>query len=194
MRLSATCHSLKGAVSSYMGEAFDINEHISSFFNDPVSFRILLARTSAIVSGSNALQFFDRIRYPESDLDIFVFGTRNSWHVCSWLLGSGYRYRGSPQTPAFLTDFSLYQAHRNPGPSAYFHGVGSHNEEPRVASETEDYLRRIVFTFEKDPDERIGYRKVQVILSVTCALADILTFHSCMYILYGYCIDIQSLT
>ncbi|KDR72124.1 hypothetical protein GALMADRAFT_213556 [Galerina marginata CBS 339.88] len=54
-------------------------------------FRYQLHHTGAIVSGSIALQFFDRVQYPNSDMDIFV-RTGGAEYICQWILCEGYRY------------------------------------------------------------------------------------------------------
>ena len=89
-RLKMICRAADLAVQGYVERAFDINRHLEHFFDDPFSFRVLQARTNAVVSGSNALQFFDRTHYPKSDLDLYVSGTQSTLEVCQWLQKNGY--------------------------------------------------------------------------------------------------------
>ncbi|KAI0323130.1 hypothetical protein GY45DRAFT_1212045, partial [Cubamyces sp. BRFM 1775] len=56
----------------------------------PMSFRCLQARTGTLVSGSVALQFFDRTRY-ETNLDVFVYPYHRR-EVGEWLLSQGFRF------------------------------------------------------------------------------------------------------
>ena len=49
-----------------------MNRALRHFVDDPCLFRSKLGEYDALVSGSFALQFFDRVFWPESDLDIFL--------------------------------------------------------------------------------------------------------------------------
>lgn len=69
IRLGRASKLTLNAVQDFSYRAFDINCSPSRFISDPIAFRILQARTGTVVSGSFALQFFDRTFYPESDLD-----------------------------------------------------------------------------------------------------------------------------
>jgi hypothetical protein len=59
-------------VKDYFARAFNIEKRLSRYFDDPKSFRKLQAETLTVISGSTALQFFQRNFYPESDLDLYV--------------------------------------------------------------------------------------------------------------------------
>ncbi|RPD63614.1 hypothetical protein L227DRAFT_496572 [Lentinus tigrinus ALCF2SS1-6] len=74
-----------------MKSAFNINCRLSRFFDDPLAFRSLQARTSTLISGSTALQFFDRTLYANSGLDLFVHKPHRR-EVGRWLLQSGYTF------------------------------------------------------------------------------------------------------
>ncbi|KAL6307092.1 hypothetical protein BKA93DRAFT_894058 [Sparassis latifolia] len=101
LRVALTCRQARAAISSYMHYAFNINRHLMRFFPDPCAFRSLQARTGTIISGSMALQFFDRSFYPSSDLDLYT-------HMChrrevgEWLIKSGYKFAPTRrQQPTF---------------------------------------------------------------------------------------------
>jgi len=49
-----------------------INAKLSLFLEDPQDFRSQLGRCKALISGSFALQFFERILWPEADLEIMI--------------------------------------------------------------------------------------------------------------------------
>ncbi|KAK7696086.1 hypothetical protein QCA50_000729 [Cerrena zonata] len=91
LRLSRTCQSARAAVQSYMRRAFRTDRIYSRFFTSPVAFRRMQARTGALVSGSTALQFFDRSRYSEADLDIYV-PLKYRLEVADFLFNDGYSY------------------------------------------------------------------------------------------------------
>lgn len=89
LRFSRTCRVAHSAVRTYTARAFNINRHLCRFFTNVSAFRSVQARTGTLVSGSNALQFFDRSHYPESDLDLYV---HSHWglEVGNHLLQAGY--------------------------------------------------------------------------------------------------------
>ncbi|KAI0638623.1 hypothetical protein C8Q77DRAFT_1215387 [Trametes polyzona] len=61
----------------------------------------LRSRTGTLISGSCALQFFDRTVYPESDLDLYVH-MQHRREVGRWLIEEGYTYAPMPfQHPVF---------------------------------------------------------------------------------------------
>ncbi|KAI0061341.1 hypothetical protein BV25DRAFT_1917010 [Artomyces pyxidatus] len=90
-RLARICKPVLAAVQGYLRRAFNINRHLARWFPDPLAFRALQQRTTTLISGSNALQFFDRTFYPKADLDLFT-----PWDqlpdVARWLTGNGYTY------------------------------------------------------------------------------------------------------
>lgn len=61
-------HELRG----YRRRVFCIERLLSPFFSDCDRFRELQCRTGLLISGSTALQLFDRTTYPEADLDLYV--------------------------------------------------------------------------------------------------------------------------
>jgi hypothetical protein len=68
-RTSISCYYAFKAVKS---SQWNINNFLSPFLRDPRSFRSVMAECDAVISGSTALQFFDRVRWSESDLDIYI--------------------------------------------------------------------------------------------------------------------------
>ena len=63
-----------------------------------------------LISGSIALQFFERMFYPESDLDIYV-EIRYYKVIVSWLIGIGYIYEPHPGQKKFGRDFKYGHSH-----------------------------------------------------------------------------------
>ncbi|KAF6765292.1 hypothetical protein DFP72DRAFT_870617 [Ephemerocybe angulata] len=63
----------KEFVDVYSRVAWNIDAYLTPWFDDPQIFRSLMAFTGAVISGSQALRFFDRLP-PDTcrDLDIFV--------------------------------------------------------------------------------------------------------------------------
>ncbi|KAI0715614.1 hypothetical protein C8T65DRAFT_573015 [Cerioporus squamosus] len=103
VRLSRVCHATHAAVQDYMHIAYscNINHRLRHFFSDPLAFRSLQARTGTVITGSFALQFFDRSEVPKTGLDIIVH-MRHRREVGRWLIGAGYCFRPAPhQDPDF---------------------------------------------------------------------------------------------
>lgn len=91
MRMRRVSRSTYGAVQDFTYRAFDVNRLLSRFISDPHSFRSLQARTATLISGSLAIQFFDRTFYPESDLDLYVY-KEHVIEVGIFLLNDGYQF------------------------------------------------------------------------------------------------------
>ena len=157
--LLRTCRPVNNAVRMYMDKRFNINRILDRYFSDAMSFRFLQARTGTLISGSSALQYFDRSFYPTSDLDIYV---SRVWarEVGQFLLQQGYQFcRDSSQHPTF----------------------NSALKEKRVANATAHYGNfkgiAAVFTFKKGQAKGEDL-KVQVMASVRSPMEVILRFHS----------------
>ncbi|KAI0758171.1 hypothetical protein C8Q74DRAFT_1373203 [Fomes fomentarius] len=112
LRLSRTCRAAYHAVSSYKSTAYNIDRLLSRFFPSSLlthshlhararAFRSLQARTGTLISGSVALQFFDRQVWTESDLDLYVH-MRHRREVGMWLMEEGYKFKPTEfQNPRF---------------------------------------------------------------------------------------------
>ncbi|TFK63310.1 hypothetical protein BDN72DRAFT_964018 [Pluteus cervinus] len=96
VRFSQTDKFNYASVSDYSTYAFSITKTLGHYFTPDqiTAFRILQAQTGAIISGSTALQFFDRTYYPESDLDLYVTD-EDAEPLIDWIMGIGY----NPQAP-----------------------------------------------------------------------------------------------
>ncbi|KAF8871650.1 hypothetical protein CPB84DRAFT_1629013, partial [Gymnopilus junonius] len=89
INLSKTSRAVYSLVTWYKRTTWDPTTIYKKWFIHVSAFRRLLRRTNAIISGSFALQFFDRSIYPGSDMDIFLRAAGAS-DVCYWLLSQGY--------------------------------------------------------------------------------------------------------
>src|SRR6266576_4073872 len=99
------------AVTNYSQLNFDIKRMLSPYFSeeDIKSFRLVQLITGAVISGSTAVQFFDRTTYPGSDLDIYV-EHQYCRDVAYWLVSRGYEYKPSkPDQPkSFVEAFKSW--------------------------------------------------------------------------------------
>ncbi|KAF9553217.1 hypothetical protein CPC08DRAFT_822453 [Agrocybe pediades] len=94
-RISKAAHS---AVSSYIRRRFRIQDVLGKYFTEReiLEFRRLQYYTGMFISGSTALQFFERTRYQESDLDVYV-EHRYRRYVAAFMLKAGYAYIEAPE-------------------------------------------------------------------------------------------------
>ncbi|KAI9002539.1 hypothetical protein DFJ74DRAFT_695984 [Hyaloraphidium curvatum] len=168
-RLGATCRALHGPVNAYAARAFNGDALLARFFPGEVAaFRALLALTGAIVSGSAVLQLLNRVRYNESDLDVYVLALAAT-DLCHWLLEHGYSLGlpGELDVGSQLRD--LHYA-IDSLVDDWWRGY----RRPELSVETlEDYEQgNSVFTFTRGTD------RVQVIVCKGDVFASVLNFHS----------------
>ncbi|KAK7682806.1 hypothetical protein QCA50_014190 [Cerrena zonata] len=166
LRLARTCKSAHAAVKYYMQRAFKIDRILSRFFTSPLAFRQLQARTGSLISGSAALQFFDRSYYPESDLDIYV-PFKHRIEVGLFLFKEGYQFEpGRGQDDGFHATLSVDR--RADFDEYDFRGVHA------------------VLTFVKNWVDGTA-TKAQMIVAISTPMEAILGFHStCVMNLISY--------
>jgi hypothetical protein len=153
-------------VNSYYKTAFDIKKRLSRFFSSDeiLHFRHWQASTGLLISGSTALQFFDRTEYPDSDLDIYI-EQKYALPVANWLQRIGYTF-----VPRKQQDPDLQEAFDETP-------LGLHKGANIFPSEEIGYFGRGVggvFNFHKYHPER----KIQLITSLHSPMEIILNFHS----------------
>ncbi|OBZ78027.1 NADPH-dependent methylglyoxal reductase GRE2 [Grifola frondosa] len=178
VRLEKASCLTRFAAKDFASRAYNINRLLSRFFTDPIAFRSLQARTAALISGSFALQFFDRTFYPESDLDLYVFPDNSPLLIGQWLQAEGYEFLPNSRQD---TDFATATT------QCYSMGSHVHPDEfqgPLDRTHATLYMMRgveEVFTFvrpttdSKNPDIPA---KVQIVVTKTTPLECILGFHS----------------
>ncbi|KAI0337051.1 hypothetical protein BDW22DRAFT_1364557 [Trametopsis cervina] len=166
VRLAQTCRTSHDVVQAYFASAFDINAHFRRFFDNPLDFRSLQARTGALVSGSNALQYFGRVVYGESDLDLYV-KKEKVLEVGQWLNEhAGYGFEPNAhsqnQTQGVVFEEAVEDAHWTDdyGPIDSLEDV--YNFYKQVQSDGGDGTRR----------------KIQLIATLRSPMDTILHFHS----------------
>lgn len=171
LRLAKTCCRANVVVQSYVKRAFNINRFLLRFFSDPLAFRSLQARTGTLVSGSSALQFFDRTFYPDSDLDLYL-SMEAIERVAQWLIGpAGYTFTAHERQPASL-DEALAAIRFPPTTDVVAMAAAEH---PVYGSRG----IRGVFTFTKPAEDATApILKVQCIVAKLSPMRLILDFHS----------------
>ncbi|TCD68642.1 hypothetical protein EIP91_010297 [Steccherinum ochraceum] len=170
LRLSRTCRDAYGVVRSYIKRTFNVNRLLSRFFQDPVAFRSLQARTGLLVSGSTALQFFDRTSYPGSDLDMYLMPNAMV-EVTTWLTGEGYEYEPYPEQAPNLQD-AMKALTDDPLIDFITGAVVEHPLYPTRSIHG-------VYSFTKpSPDPSVQPSKVQCIVAKTSPMQVIFSYHS----------------
>ena len=70
--LTQTCKTFSSLYQNLLPLQWNIDRTLRRFVRDPQALRSQMAKCEALISGSVALQFFERVVWPESDLDIYV--------------------------------------------------------------------------------------------------------------------------
>ena len=129
------------------------------------------------ISGSTALQFFDRSFYADSDLDIYV-EHRYCKPIAQWLESIGYSFQHRNTYQSETLEMALEETLSDPDfvmnnlPQGFFDSTSMGYFGRGVAN---------VYNFHKvDPD-----RKVQLITSYHAPLEIVLNFHSSKLVLSG---------
>lgn len=171
-RLARTCQVAYGVVRSYIKRTFNVNRLLNRFFQDPLAFRSLQARTGMIIAGSLALQYFDRTHYPSSDLDLYLM-PKAMVEVTAWLAEAGYEFEPYPEQPPNLQD-AMNALMDEPGTDFLTGAVLEHPLYPTRSIHG-------VYTFTKHPTNSSGSNqplKVQCIVSKASPMQVVFSFHS----------------
>ena len=72
INLTRTCKAFAHLYKSLLSSQWNIDKRLARFVNNITRFRSQMASFNALISGSFALQFFDRVRWSGSDLDISI--------------------------------------------------------------------------------------------------------------------------
>ncbi|KAF7976042.1 hypothetical protein HWV62_7946 [Athelia sp. TMB] len=165
-----TCKAAQTCVLQYQLSAFNINTHLARFLPDPIEFRSMQARTGTIISGSNALQFMDRVHYRDADLDIYVNPGHGSIVGTHMVKVQGYRVvdlygDGGPVT-LDLWDSLIHVVSM---------AVGAAREV--VKSRYQQRSIHILTNMERITEAGLTQR-VQVMVTADCVFHAIMSYHS----------------
>lgn len=79
INLTRTCKALSHLYQTLLGlQQWNVDRDLLRFVKDPHRFRTQLGKCDGLISGSFALQFFERVYWEGSDLDIFVKDRREA--------------------------------------------------------------------------------------------------------------------
>ena len=174
VRMASSSRAIRSATEDFARRAYNINKKLKRYFNDPQSFRSLMARTDMVISGSFALQFFDRSFYPESDLDLYAYPNEKLHEIGSHLLKEGYTFKPVGEQ---IPDLSLeveYTLLCGPRPHVEENDINM----PDVYDDAVNTIKGVL-NFERPFEGTDGdARKVQVIVACESPIELILNFHS----------------
>ncbi|KAH8823686.1 hypothetical protein DL96DRAFT_234856 [Flagelloscypha sp. PMI_526] len=166
-RMRRVNKTLLALTDDYFQRTFTIERVLSPFFNDwdMKVFRELQALTGAIIGGSAVVQFFGRVHYPESDLDVYsefagipMFATL--------LEQAGYHF--IPEKQQRRTFREEYNALAADPP-----------EEPHLYSGFEASAILTIFTFRHPGDSDFGTTKsIQLMATRGPVVGAVLLYHS----------------
>lgn len=172
---------------SYFRRTFNIDHFLLHFFPDPDIFRVLQHHTATLISGAQALYFFERSVDLTAPLDLYLFPGRER-DIGRYLLGIGYEFLPSrDQLPDFVDqDARGYRV--DPRPEAYpmamwregVYGVMHEDDDPDTDDEDLTFPRvplrgvRHLYEFVKHHASRHPGDKLAVRL-VVCGRAPIET-------------------
>ena len=72
INLARTCKKIHHVFGLVQRSQWSINKRLGYFVNDPIGFRSMIGQCEALISGSFALGFLDRVFWDGSDLDIYL--------------------------------------------------------------------------------------------------------------------------
>ena len=161
---------MHSTVNSYIRRKFQLHSILERYFSadQVLEFRRLQFNTGMLISGSTALQFFDRTVYSEGDLDLYV-EHRLRKSIAIWILHVGYTYVPHEDSEFPTLDEALSPEDVDIDRTG-LNVSQSHSEHP----EHEYSAGVMVLTFEKQEP----YRKVQIITSLFSPISKVLRFHS----------------
>ncbi len=114
LKLRQLSSSMLFAVEAYCDRDWNINDFLARWFGHPPSFLEVLNSCDAVVSGSEAQQFFARREYLGDNLDIYV-PPHGLLDMGRWLQGSGYIYQPTMhQHPLFDATVMTHSAFVGP--------------------------------------------------------------------------------
>ncbi|GJE97275.1 hypothetical protein PsYK624_134910 [Phanerochaete sordida] len=165
--LSRACRRAHAAARSHIARCFNVHTHLSRYFASPQAFRELQERTGTLISGSTALQFFNRTRYASADLDLY----------CT--------YDARAEVGWWLIERAGYTFHPNHRQDSYF-GLALDEARPPGAPVEEDRYGNLngisaVYCFRRrveDADGRDREVEVQLIVAYLNPMEAVLSFHS----------------
>lgn len=70
--LTRTCRQLSSLYQNLLPAQWNIDHRLLRFVSDPKALRSFMGKHNVLISGSFAIQFFERVTWEESDLDLYA--------------------------------------------------------------------------------------------------------------------------
>ncbi|KAH8801844.1 hypothetical protein DL96DRAFT_1538137 [Flagelloscypha sp. PMI_526] len=167
-RFRRVCKASLSAMDEYMRRVFSVNRIFSPFFTPEqvIEIRQIQSETSLLVSGSAAVQFFGRVNYPGSNLNLYI-EEKDMTTLARFIEYCGYKFTNSPSQPSSLRD-----ALEKKGDWILL-------SPPRKEYWYDDDSQQLmaIFSFVKQFPLRAPL-EVQIVVSTSLAIAPIFNFHS----------------
>lgn len=88
--LSKTCKPLSNLYNRIQSTQWNIDRRLQEYFKDPSQVRSLMGEFDALISGRFVVEFFERIKFPQRSLEIYVKGAKAAQFVPRLIQGDGY--------------------------------------------------------------------------------------------------------
>lgn len=114
--LTRTCRGLSTLYHSLIPLQWNVDRLLSRFVQDSQFFRSQMGKNNALVSGSVAIQFFERVVWKESDLDIYIEEGEKATAFGNYLTEEeGYEFqRATENGPYKMHDIKQVSYHISP--------------------------------------------------------------------------------
>ena len=96
INLTRTCRALSNLYQTLLPQQWNVDRSLLRFVQKPRGLRAQLAKCAGLISGGFAVQFFERVHWPDSTLDIFVEQGEKAQQLELYLREhEGYRLKGT---------------------------------------------------------------------------------------------------
>lgn len=173
LAVASTCKS----ICTTLKNCWDVDALLNRWFENAQAFRQMLGQCGAIVSGSTALQYFDRTSYSRSDVDIII-PLAGTYRMGIWLLANDFTFQPRDRDYNDFTTSLLRVINANPR---------GRNNRPLLKVfdfyappfKTQRYLRHVqLIVIYGDPFSHIlQYHSSKGSMTLTCTCSD-LVLHS----------------
>ncbi|KAI0364887.1 hypothetical protein BV20DRAFT_903328, partial [Pilatotrama ljubarskyi] len=107
LRFARTCRAARTTVQVYLNARHGVNARLARFFDNPIAFRSLQARTGTVISGAHALHFFTGTPcFLSASLDIYVYPF-HAPEIGRWLTEHDYEFVPDPGQDAEFEEVLL---------------------------------------------------------------------------------------
>ena len=83
--LTRTCKKFANLYQDLVSGQWNVDRRLRRFVQSPQTFRSRMGQHEVLISGSFALQFFARVLWEESDMDVFIEHGANANAFCEYL-------------------------------------------------------------------------------------------------------------